>query len=493
MSAATVIFPHQLFDAHPGLARGRRIVLVEEQLFFRDWRYPAKFHQHKLILHRASMQAYAARLRRRGYEVWYLAYQPDARMDYLFAPLRRAGVSEIIVTELCDCMLEKRLRRYAAQHAMHVTELDTPGFLTPRAWLLEQLQRHARLQMTPFYLAQRKRLNILLDHGKPAGGRWTYDTANRQAVPPGLRIPTPPSRAHTAPVREAVAYVVQHFPDHPGTASTFWLPITHEEATRWMHEFFEQRLALFGPYEDAMLRNEPFLFHSLLSPLINIGLLTPAQVLDATLMWARDHAVPLPSLEGFVRQLIGWREFVRGVYLVHGVRQRTSNHFACMRAVPQAFYTGRTGLVPVDTVIARVQRLAYAHHIERLMILGNIMLLCEIQPDAVYTWFMELFIDAYDWVMVPNVYGMSQYADGGLMTTKPYISGSRYIRAMSDYDAGSWCEIWDALYWRFINKHRTTFLRTPRLAVMPRMYDRLPAARRAQMQHTAERFLATLS
>jgi len=493
MSSAAVIFPHQLFDAHPGLARGRPVFLVEEQLLFRDWRYPARFHQHKLVFHRASMRAYAARLRQRGCDVWYIDYQPDAQMEYLFAPLRRAGISEIVVAELCDYMLEKRLRRFAARHGMRVTELASPGFLTPRAWLLDTLRGQRRLQMTPFYIAQRKRMELLLVNGKPAGGRWTYDTANRQSVPPGVRLPPPPAATPSAYTRAAAEYIAARFPDHPGAAHTFWLPVTHEAAARWLQDFLEQRLAQFGPYEDAMLRGAPVLFHSVLSPLINSGLLTPAQVLDAVRAYAREHTVPLPSLEAFVRQLAGWREFIRGVYILHGVPQRTSNHFGCTRALPRAFYTGTTGLVPVDTVIQRVHRLAYAHHIERLMILGNIMLLCEMHPDAVYTWFMELFVDAYDWVMVPNVYGMSQYADGGLMTTKPYISGSRYVRTMSDYAAGNWCEQWDALYWRFIDRQRATFLRTPRSAVMPRMYDRLPAERRTRLQRVADEWLSHLA
>lgn len=493
MSAATIIFPHQLFALHPGLTRGRRVFLVEEQLLFRDWRYPAKFHRHKLILHRASMQAYAARLRAHGYDVTYLEYQPDARMEYLFAPLRAAGVTELIVAELCDFMLEKRLRRYAAQHGMRMTELPSPCFLTPRAWLLEELTRGPRVQLTPFYIAQRKRMGILLENGKPVGGRWTFDTANRQPLPPSVRVPHVSPAPSTSAVREAVAYVARRFPDHHGDADTFWLPVTHEDAARWLETFLHERFALFGPYEDAMRAEEPFLFHSQLSPLLNIGLLTPAQVLEAVMTYAREHDVPLQSLEGFVRQLIGWREFIRGAYLLHGVRQRTSHACEHMLPLPKAFYNGTTGLVPFDIVVQRVRRLAYAHHIERLMVLGNLMFLCEIHPDAVYTWFMELFIDAYDWVMVPNVYGMSQFADGGLMTTKPYVSGSRYLRAMSDFPAGHWCDVWDALYWRCVARHRALLARIPRLAVMPHMYDRLASTRKAALTRCAEEFLAKLA
>jgi deoxyribodipyrimidine photolyase-related protein len=178
-------------------------------------------------------------------------------------------------------------------------------------------------------------------------------------------------------------------------------------------------------------------------------------------------------LEGFIRQVIGWREFIRLVYLTHGREQRTRNFWGLTRGIPTAFYNGTTGIEPVDTVIRRVLRTGYCHHIERLMILGNFLLLCDITPNAVYQWFMELFIDAYDWVMVPNVYGMSQHADGGLMTTKPYISGSSYVLKMSDFKRGPWCAVWDALYWRFIDRHADFFAANPRMAVMVKMKEKL--------------------
>ena len=200
----------------------------------------------------------------------------------------------------------------------------------------------------------------------------------------------------------------------------------------------------------------------------------------ATLNFAQTHAnkIPLTSLEGFVRQIIGWREFVRAVYLLKGSQQRSTNFWGHTRKLPESFYTATTGVEPVDTTIRRLQKHAYTHHIERLMVLGNFMLLCEIDPDEVYRWFMEMFIDAYDWVMVPNIYGMNQYADGGLMTTKPYISSSKYILRMSDYEKGSWCDVWNSLYWRFINKHRDVFRKNPRMSFMVSAFDRMPDEKR---------------
>ncbi len=208
---------------------------------------------------------------------------------------------------------------------------------------------------------------------------------------------------------------------------------------------------------------------------------------------ALEHAdeVPINSREGFIRQVIGWREYMRGVYLHLGRRQRTSNYWNHQRPVPAAFYDGTTGIEPVDTVIHRVLKYAYCHHIERLMVLGNFMLLCEICPNAIYRWFMELFIDAYDWVMVPNVYGMSQFADGGLITTKPYISGSAYILKMSGFQRGPWCEIWDALYWRFIDKHRSFFKSNPRMSVMVAQCERM-GLKLQQHHRVADKFLERL-
>jgi deoxyribodipyrimidine photolyase-related protein len=215
-------------------------------------------------------------------------------------------------------------------------------------------------------------------------------------------------------------------------------------------------------------------------------------VVDCALQQAEFAKVPLNALEGFIRQVIGWREFVRFVYRERGVKQRTGNFFGHTRNIPHSFYTGTTGIQPVDDAIRRTLDTGYTHHIERLMVLGNFMVLCEFEPDEVYRWFMELYIDAYDWVMVPNVYGMSQFADGGLMSTKPYISGSNYLLKMSDYKKGDWCEIWDALYWRFIHKHRAFFLRNPRMSMMVRQVEKMEPVRFDHLMKTAEDFLFQL-
>jgi deoxyribodipyrimidine photolyase-related protein len=249
---------------------------------------------------------------------------------------------------------------------------------------------------------------------------------------------------------------------------------------------------MFGAYEDAMRQEGPFLFHSLLSPLLNTGLLEPAAVVERTLAFAEGGQVPLNSLEGFIRQIIGWREFMRAVYILRGEEERRRNFWGHRRPVPEACYAGTTGIDPFDCVVRRVHRHAYAHHIERLMVLGNFMNLCGIDPDAIYRWFMELFIDAYDWVMVPNVYGMSLYADGGMITTKPYISGSHYLLKMGDFAPGEWCDVWDALFWRFLDVHRSVFAANPRMRVLLATLDRMDGETIDRHRTVADGFLSRL-
>ena len=229
---------------------------------------------------------------------------------------------------------------------------------------------------------------------------------------------------------EAVAYTQKYFAGNYGKLNTdFIYPTNFADSKNWLQTFFKSRFSEFGAYEDAIVVENNFLHHSVLTPMLNVGLLTPQFIIDEALQYAGNHEIPLNSLEGFIRQIIGWREFIRAVYELKGNEERTRNYWGFTRKIPASFWNGTTGVEPIDSTIKKVLETGYCHHIERLMVLGNFMLLCEFDPDDVYRWFMELFIDAYDWVMVPNVYGMSQFADGGLMATKPYISGSKIGRA----------------------------------------------------------------
>ena len=271
-----------------------------------------------------------------------------------------------------------------------------------------------------------------------------------------------------------------------------FIPNDYQQSIEWLNDFLDQRFHDFGVYEDAIVDSEHFLNHSVLTPMLNVGLLTPLQIIDSALEYAAQNDIPLNSLEGFIRQIIGWREFIRGIYVAKGTEERNRNFFQHKRKIPPSFYDGTTGIIPIDTTIRKLLKTGYAHHIERLMILGNFMLLCEFDPDEIYRWFMELFIDAYDWVMVPNVYGMSQFADGGLMSTKPYISSSNYLKKMSNYKKAQWQEIWDALYWRFIDKHREVFNKNIRMKFMVSMYDKMLTEKKEKFIIIADNYFKSL-
>jgi deoxyribodipyrimidine photolyase-related protein len=288
-------------------------------------------------------------------------------------------------------------------------------------------------------------------------------------------------------------YVEINFGNNLGEISENQLyPTDYKSANIWFKNFLISRFEEFGIYEDAVLIKESIINHSILSPLLNSGLLNPKEVLKTTIDFYKKNNIPINSAEGFIRQIIGWREFIRGVYFSKGSEERTKNYWGFKRKIPNSFYDGTTGIDPVDDTIKKVNKTGYANHIERLMILGNFMVLCEFDPDDVYRWFMELFIDSYDWVMVPNVYGMSQYADGGLMSTKPYISSSNYIIKMSDYKKGEWSEIWDGLFWSFMDKQRVFFSKNPRMRMLISSFDKMNSLKKEKLLLDADNFITNL-
>jgi len=485
-----IIFPDHLFRDHPSLRDPEVSVafLVEEDRFFSEFR----FHKKKLLLLRASIKHYGEMLEGMGLQVEYLENRPEETLSDLFAALRDRGIKAVRAAEIVDHPLRSSLFEEAKEFSVRVEVDESPGFLTPSSVVEELFGGTDRRSMASFYRQQRRRLDILMKDGRPVGGRWSYDSENRKRLPEDLEIPPLPVLEESRHVREAKGYVEEKFPDNPGSAEGFNYPTTHEEAELWLRDFLERRLAHFGDYEDAMGADDPFLFHSLLSSSLNIGLLTPREVLDRTLEYAGKAAVPINSLEGFIRQIIGWREFMRAVYLLEGEKERRSNFWGHHEKIPPSLYNGTTGVLPVDRVVSRALDHAYAHHIERLMVLANFMNLVEIDPAEVYRWFMEIFIDSCDWAMVPNVYGMSTYADGGLITTKPYISGSAYIRRMGDYPAGEWQKVWDGLFWRFLDLHREVFKENPRTRVLASQLDRIGEEKMKGHKKEAEKFLRGL-
>ena len=473
MSKAFLVFPHQLFEAVLEQDKETEIYLVEEPLFFTQF----SFHKKKLIFHRASMKAFQKRIETKGFKVKYL--------DFMDADLKKqVKADEILYFDVVDDWLEKKIKQLKGK----LKALPSPGFYLEKGEFQED-----KLFMASFYQKQRKHFDILMDGDKPKGGKYSFDTENRKKLPKGLDLPDLPMPNQKAEVKEAKEYVEKHFSKNWGSDKNFFYPIDHEQAQKWFEKFLEERFSQYGPYQDAITKKQSFLFHSLLSPLINAGLLLPQDVVEKECRYAARHKIPMNSLEGFVRQILGWREFVRGVYEKVGGEERTKNFWGFKRALPKSFWTGQTGIVPIDNIVQKVMDTSYLNHIERLMVAANFMLLCEINPDDVYKWFMELFIDAYDWVMVPNVYGMGEYADGGMIVTKPYISGSNYLKKMTDFETGVWCDIWDGLYWRFVHEHKKVFKENPRSGFMVNMLKKMDEKKLKSHLKTADKFLDNLA
>jgi deoxyribodipyrimidine photolyase-related protein len=486
MTTASLIFPHQLFDQNPILDEDQIVFLVEDPLFFSQY----SFHRQKLMLHRASMKRYEQKLQKRKYTVRYVEARELRSTEEIATKISQHGIDKVRVIDPEDDYVRRRLAKGCLRAGLKLEFEPDPHFLTPTEEIERFIEKKKSLFFTSFYIEQRKRLRCLLDSdGSALGGKWSFDTDNRKRLPKGHPIPKVPMPREDSFANEAREYVQHHFPHALGANSPLFYPNSSEAAMSWLDNFIEHRLASFGDFEDAIAKNEAILFHSCLTPMLNIGLISPQAILERAI--GQSDKLELNSLEGFVRQIIGWREYVRLVYRNYGAKQRTTNAWNFSRTIPKCFYDGTTGIEPVDVVIHRVLDTGYCHHIERLMILGNFLLLCEFHPDEVYRWFMELFIDAFDWVMVPNVYGMSQHADGGLMTTKPYISGSSYVLRMSDFNRGPWCEVWDALYWNFIDKHREFFEGNGRMAVMTKQLDRM-GNKLERHRKTAASFLETL-
>ena len=486
---AHIIFPHQLFKSSEALKSQAHIYLVEEYLFFNQY----AFHKQKIAFHRASMKAYETYLKKKDKKVTYIEAANDlSNISALLPSLIKKGIGTFHIIDPTDNWLTKHIEN--AKGEAEVIWYDNPLFINTKKELATFFKASKKkFFQTSFYKNERKDRDILMDGEHPAGGKLTFDAENRKKYPKGKTPPNIQFTEATAYHKEAQTYVKKHFANNYGQLSDFIIyPIDFKSAENWLVQFFEISFHEFGAYEDAIVREEHFLNHSILSPLINVGLLHPMDVIKKAISYANKNDVPLNSTEGFVRQILGWREFIRGVYEAKGTEERTKNFWNFNRKIPKSFYEGTTGIQPIDDVIKKVNKTAYAHHIERLMILGNFMVLCEFDPDEVYQWFMELFIDAYDWVMVPNVYGMSLFADGGLMSTKPYISSSNYIMKMSNYKKGAWQETWDGLFWAFMDKHREFFLSNPRLGMLIRTFDKMSPEKKEVHFKNAEQFFKEL-
>ena len=444
----------------------KKVYLLEEPRFFKDFQY----HKLKIAYHRATLKSYYDFLKSKKIDVSYISYDKCTSKFYkeLVNPdsNNNDGSNNIFIYDPADNILKKKVSKLIPK----INILSSLNFLVNEKIIYENINEFyngKKYNHDQFYKWQRIRLGILVDsENKPIGDQWSFDKDNRKKMPESVKIPKILDKLNEESnvkkyVEEAKKYTELHFGKNYGSLEHFIYPINHEDSKKWLQNFLKNKFENFGAYEDAESMKDPFLFHSVLTPMMNIGLITDNEVLELVLPY--QNKVPISSFEGFIRQIIGWRNYIYTMYVLEGDNIRSGNFLNHNNIlIKNIMWEGKTKLLPIDNIIHKIVDYGYAHHIERLMYLGNYMLLCMVKPDDVYNIFMEWTIDAYEWVMIPNVYGMSQYADGGLMMTRPYFSSSNYILKMSNYkkpkggndkDEENWCVIFDALYYNFIKTH----------------------------------------
>ena len=455
-----IIFPHQLFEDITHLKDYKNVYLIEHPIFYGYRDEFMSFNKKKLILHSSSILFYKDYLKKNIKAK--IIHEPISKIknkfNYdFFSALKIKG--KTFFFNPVDHLLFSQIEKYSKKNNIEITQIETPNFIASENDLHNYYKtvknRKKPFYQTGFYKWQRERLNILMKNGHPIGGKLTYDSDNRNPLPDNIFIPSVKPPRINKYVKKAIKIIEKEFPDNTGVSEDFWCPITYQEAKNWLDLFIHERLKDFGTYQDAItIKPYPFLFHSGVSSSINIGLLDPMYVIKRIIEYGNKHNVGLNNVEGFVRQVLGWREFSRYTYIFIYKEMTTTNYFNAKIPISNKYYNGTTGLLVLDNTIIKAFKNGYLHHIERLMIIGSLMMMIGIIPKDVYKWFMEFAVDSYDWVMINNVYSMALYSDGGLTTTKAYAASSNYeMIKRSDYPKGEWQEIWDALYWNFIGEH----------------------------------------
>ncbi len=456
-----------------------------------------QFHKHKIIFFISAMRDYRDELSDKGLEIEYetLSDKKSPKYEKAFSDfLISSKTKKVWLFEIEDKFFEARILGTLKKIGIDYEVIQSPMFLTTREDFKSYLGKVKKPFMKTFYESQRKSKNILIDkNGQPTGGQWSFDSDNRKPLPKSVKPPELPAlKIKSQNIKDSIKVCDKFFLKHPGDAQGFWLPTDRKGASLWLNEFLDKKLKDFGPFEDAISLDSDFVFHSVLTPFLNTGLLTPQQIVDSTLKHADRKSIPLESLEGFLRQVMGWREFVRGIYQNFSDKQESTNFWGHKNKLSELWYTGESGIPILDNVLKKVIRYGYCHHIERLMVLGNLMLLLEIDPKESHRWFMEMFIDSSDWVMGPNVYGMALFSDGGLFSTKPYICGSNYWSKMSLQKSDLWCDQIDGLYWNFISNNKDFFSKNPRLSMMTRSLAKIPKDRLIRITAAAEELKSKL-
>jgi deoxyribodipyrimidine photolyase-related protein len=465
-----------------------------------------RHHQKKIVLVLSAMRHFAQALRARGVRVDYVALDDPANTQSLRGEVVRAvqrlRPAQVVATECGEWRLAQDMLGWHEATGCDVDIRDDTRFLCS----IREFRRWARgkttLRMEFFYRDMRRRTGLLMQDGHPAGDRWNFDADNRKRLPAKLSVPPPPHFPPDAITADVIALVRTRFGRHFGTCDGFGLPVTAEDASAALRDFVTHRLPQFGDWQDAMRTGEPALFHALISTSINTGLLDPLAVCRAVEAAFHSGAVPLNAAEGFIRQVLGWREFVRGIYWLRMPDYAALNALAAKRKLPPFYWDANTRMNCLHHVVAATRSHAYAHHIQRLMITGNFALLAGLDPAEVDEWYLIVYADAYQWVEMPNTRGMALFADGGIVGSKPYAASGAYINRMSDYCRGCHYDVKDAvgeracpfnaLYWDFMARHADRFAGNIRMQMPLRNLAKMDAGRVSQLRARAAAFLAAM-
>jgi deoxyribodipyrimidine photolyase-related protein len=464
-------------------------------------------HKQKIALILSAMRHFAAELRAEGIAVDYVRLDDPVNTGSFTGELLRAaarhGPERVVVTEPGEWRVLEMMRGWPSASGLPVEIREDRRFLCPRGRFARWAQGRRDLRMEFFYREMRRQTGLLMDGDEPVGGRWNFDAENRRRLPRGHVAPARLRFAPDAVTREVLALVEARFAAHFGDCEPFGWAVTRAGALEALRHFIRDGLPDFGDYQDAMKRGEPFLYHAVLSPYLNCGLLTAAEVCAAAEAAWHAGLAPLNAVEGFIRQILGWREYVRGIYWLKMPDYARSNALKAGRPLPWFYWSGETDMACIAAVVGDTRRHAYAHHIQRLMVTGNFALLAGIAPAEVEAWYLAVYADAYDWVELPNTHGMALFADGGLLASKPYAASGAYIDRMSDYCRG--CRYdpavktgpgacpFNYLYWNFVMENRAALARNPRMAMPYRSLDAMSEDRRETIRRESAAFLASLS
>jgi len=463
-----IILPNQLFEKKY-LPDTKNIYLIEEPVYFGFREEKLSFNKLKLVLHRASMKYYFDYLKKHKYNVKYISFD---NINYKI-------LNNCQMFKPYDYFLENKYKKY------NITYLPNPNFLMTEEQLKKFHKNKTGSRHSAFYNFVKKELDILAD-------TKSYDKMNRNPLPKNIKIPKLPKLKDSKYVSEAKKYIDKLFPKNYGDTKDFIYPITHESSKKWLNDFVKKRFENFGTYQDAIDNENIFIFHSVISPMLNIGLLSPQDVIDTiTKTYKSNKKITINDYEGYIRQVIGWREYQRYCYMYYYKEMTQRNIFKNKKKLSENWYYGTTEIDPIDFAIKSAFKYGYLHHIVRLMVMGNFMNLCGIHPDEVYKWMMEFSCDSYDWVMIQNVYSMATWSDKGLTMSKPYISTSNYIMKMSNFKKGEWNKVWDALFYNFVDKNSSIIEKTPYRNNLNH-YKKLSSEKKKEIQTTVNKFLQSL-